>query len=101
MNDKRLKTIEEYAKIENVPIMEKEGIDFLTNYIKENNVKNILEIGAAIGYSAIKMCLVDKNITVTTIEYFPPYSNDSKTSPNTAAASITPAAKERTMSLNL
>ena len=63
-----LEKIEEYAKINNIPIMEKEGIEFLTNYIKEKNIKNILEIGSAIGYSAIKMCLVDENIKVTTIE---------------------------------
>jgi len=68
MQDKKLKEIEEYAKINNVPIMERDGINFLTNYIKENNVKTILEIGSAIGYSAIKMCLVDENIKVTTIE---------------------------------
>ena len=48
--------------------MEKEGIDFLTNYIKEHNIKRILEIGSAIGYSAIKCTLVDNDITVTTIE---------------------------------
>ena len=54
------------AKTNNVPIMEKEGIEFLTNYIKENNIKNILEIGSAIGYSAIKMALVDDDIKVTT-----------------------------------
>lgn len=64
----RILEIEEYAKKNNVPIMEKEGIEFLTNYIKENNIKNILEIGSAIGYSAIKMALVDKDIKVTTIE---------------------------------
>ena len=63
-----IKEMEEYAKINNVPIMEKEGIEFLTKYIKENNIKNILEIGTAIGYSAIRMCLVDDSITVTTIE---------------------------------
>ena len=63
-----LKDLEEYARINNVPIMEKDGIEFLTNYIKENNIKNILEIGAAIGYSAIRMCLIDKDIKVTTIE---------------------------------
>lgn len=68
MQNKKLKEIEEYAKINNVPIMEKDGIDFLTNYIKENDIKTILEIGSAIGYSAIKMCLVDENIKVTTIE---------------------------------
>jgi len=63
-----IRELEEYAKINNVPIMMKDGIEFLTQYIKENNVKTILEIGSAIGYSAIKMALVDKSIKVTTIE---------------------------------
>lgn len=64
----QLKEIENYAKENNVPIMLPDGIEFLVNYIKENNIKNILEIGTAIGYSAIRMCLVDKDIEVTTIE---------------------------------
>lgn len=63
-----LEEIEIYAKNNNVPIMEKEGIEYLTNYIKDNDVKNILEVGTAIGYSAIKMCLVSDDIKVTTIE---------------------------------
>ena len=61
----RIEELEEYAKENNIPIMQKDGIDFLTNYIKENNIKNILEIGSAIGYSAIKMTLVDNDIKVT------------------------------------
>lgn len=64
----QLEEIEKYAKLNNVPIMEKDGIDFLTDYIEKNNIKNILEIGSAIGYSAIKMCLVSEDIKVTTIE---------------------------------
>lgn len=60
--------LEEYAKANNIPIMEHDGIEFLLDYIKKNNIKNILEIGSAIGYSAIRMCLVDESITVTTIE---------------------------------
>ena len=60
--------LEEYAKVNNIPIMQKDGIEFLCNYIRENNVKRILEIGTAIGYSAIKMCLVDNDVYVTTIE---------------------------------
>ena len=64
----RLEEIEEYAKEYNIPIMQKDGIDFLTKYIKENNIKNIFEIGSAIGYSAIKMALVSNDINVTTIE---------------------------------
>ena len=63
-----IKELEVYAKDNNIPIMLPDGIDYLCNYIKENNIKNILEIGSAIGYSAIKMALVDDNITITTIE---------------------------------
>ena len=64
----RLEEIEKYALDYNVPIMQKEGINFLTDYIKNNNVKKILEIGSAIGYSAIKMALVDEKINITTVE---------------------------------
>lgn len=66
--DKDFKSIEKYAEEHNIPIMEKAGIKFLTKYIEENNVKSILEIGSAIGYSAIKMALVNENIKITTIE---------------------------------
>jgi len=60
--------IEKYAKEYNIPIMQKDGIEFLIKFIKENNIKNILEIGSAIGYSAIKMALINKSIKITTIE---------------------------------
>lgn len=63
-----IKDIEDYAKENNIPIIEKEGKDFLINYIKENNIKNILELGSAIGYSAIMMALVASDIIVDTIE---------------------------------
>jgi len=66
--NKLIEEIEEYAIEKDIPIMQKDGIEFLTNYIKENNIKNILEIGSAIGYSAIKMALVNDDIKVTTIE---------------------------------
>ena len=64
----RIRRLEEYAKANNIPIMEEVGINFLTNFIEENKIKRILEIGSAIGYSAIKMALVDKDIFITTIE---------------------------------
>lgn len=63
-----LKELEAYAKENRVPIMLPDGIDFLCNYIKENNIKNILEIGTAIGYSAIRMALVSDDIHIITIE---------------------------------
>ena len=63
-----IKEIKEYADINNVPIMMDEGINFLTNFIIKKQVKNVLEIGTAIGYSSIMMCLCNPNIVVTTIE---------------------------------
>lgn len=63
-----IQVIENYAKENDIPIMEKDGIVFLCNYIIENNIKSILEIGSAIGYSAIMMALCDKDITIDTVE---------------------------------
>ena len=63
-----LDDLKKYAKDNHVPIMLQDGIDYIVNYIKNNNVKSILEIGTAIGYSAINFALVDSNIKVTTIE---------------------------------
>lgn len=60
--------MESYASEHNVPIIEKESIAFIMKYIKANHIVNILEIGSAIGYSAILMASVAPDITVTTIE---------------------------------
>lgn len=60
--------IKKYAKEHNVPIMQDEGIDFICNYIKEHNIKRVLEIGSAIGYSAIRFASVKDDVFVTTIE---------------------------------
>lgn len=63
-----MEELEIYARENNVPIMQKDGILYLCDYIKENNVKSILEVGSAIGYSSIMMASVRDNIKVTTIE---------------------------------
>lgn len=60
--------MEDYAQERNVPIIEKKSIAFIMKYIKDNNVKNVLEIGAAIGYSAILMANATEDVFVTTIE---------------------------------
>ena len=60
--------MEEYAKENNVPIIEKESIAFIMKYIKANNIKNVLEIGSAIGYSTILMASASSDVQVTTIE---------------------------------
>lgn len=64
----KIKELEVSARSRGIPIMMSDGIDYLCNYINENNIKNILEIGSAIGYSAIRMALVDNDIKITTIE---------------------------------
>ena len=64
----RISDLEEYARVFHVPIMMSDGIEYLLEYIKNNNIKNILEIGTAIGYSSIRMALVNDDIKVTTIE---------------------------------
>ena len=66
--DSVISEIELYADKFNVPIMQKDGIEYLISYIKKHNVKNVLEIGTAIGYSAIKMATCKEHIHVTTIE---------------------------------
>ncbi len=60
--------MEDYAQERNVPIIEKKSIAFIMKYIKDHNVKNILEIGSAIGYSAILMASASEDAFVTTIE---------------------------------
>ena len=60
--------MEAYAMENNVPIIEKKSIVFIMKYIKEHNVETILEIGSAIGYSAILMASSSKDVQVTTIE---------------------------------
>lgn len=64
----KIKEIKEYAIKENVPIMQDEGIEFLTTFIMKKQIKNVLEIGTAIGYSAIMMALSSKDVHITTIE---------------------------------
>ena len=60
--------MEEYASLKNIPIIEKDSIAFIMKYIKKNNIKTILEIGSAIGYSTILMASASQEVTVTTIE---------------------------------
>lgn len=63
-----IKKIKEYAKENNVPIMQNEGIDFLTTFLIKNQITSVLEIGTAIGYSAIMMALSNPYVKITSIE---------------------------------
>lgn len=63
-----IKAIKDYAKDNNVPIMMDDGINFLTTFIIKHQTINILEIGTAIGYSAIMMALASPIVKITSIE---------------------------------
>ena len=61
--------IKNFANQTLVPIVKDDGLSFILDYIRENNVKLILEIGTAIGYSSIKFAQVNPDVRVYTIEF--------------------------------
>ena len=63
-----VRKIKEYALEKKVPIMQDEGIDFLTTFLIKNQIKSVLEIGTAIGYSAIMMALSNPYVKITSVE---------------------------------
>ncbi len=68
MNSKEINSIKKYAKENNVPIMNDDGLKYLLSLIKKEKINKVLEIGTAIGYSAIMMCLSNPKLKVVTIE---------------------------------
>jgi len=62
--------LKEFAVKNNVPIINDEGLAFLLELITKYNVKHILEIGTAIGYSAINMANLDTKIITVERDYF-------------------------------
>ncbi|MGX9975522.1 O-methyltransferase, partial [Bacillus subtilis] len=60
--------LEAYAEEHGVPIMEPTGIEVLLQLLSFKNPKKILEIGTAIGYSAIRMALALPEAEIFTIE---------------------------------
>lgn len=66
--DEIIEEIEHYAKENNVPIMELVGIETMLQILRISEPKQILEIGTAIGYSAIRMAQALPNTKIVTIE---------------------------------
>ena len=60
-----------YAKDNHVPIIDADALNAVKQYIKITGVKRILEIGTAIGYSAMHFASVSEEIKLTTIEKDP------------------------------
>lgn len=66
---KTLSEIEQFAKENYVPIARKQTVEFILDYIKENNYHSFLEIGTAIGYTCIYLCTNLENLEIVTIEH--------------------------------
>ncbi|WP_222599208.1 O-methyltransferase [Aquibacillus kalidii] len=60
--------LEKYARENHVPIMEPLGIDFLMQIIRINKPSRILEIGTAIGYSALRMLEASPTSHIVSVE---------------------------------
>ena len=60
--------IEKSARERNIPVMEKEGLEFLIQTFNEHQCHRCLEIGSAIGYSAMMMVSNIDDFVVETIE---------------------------------
>src|SRR5690625_6751544 len=65
---KWVNNIERQATLDNVPIMDSLSIHFLMQLIRLHKPKRILEIGTAIGYSALRMLEAYPKAEIVTIE---------------------------------
>ncbi len=63
-----IQRIRECAAQNAVPIVQDEGLAFISDYIAKSGAKRILEIGTGIGYSAIMFARCSDEISVLTIE---------------------------------
>lgn len=54
--------IKRYAIEKNIPIIMDAALSFIKDHIMLNNVESILEIGSAIGYSAISFAMIGPNV---------------------------------------
>ena len=63
-----LEELEQDALKRNIPVMQKEGILFLISKLNEMKAQSCLEIGSAIGYSAMMMASHVENLKIESIE---------------------------------
>lgn len=63
-----LMEMESYANEHHVPIMELAGMEAMLQMLRIRGAKNILEVGTAIGYSALRMAFALPDSNIITIE---------------------------------
>ena len=66
MKHKTINDLKLHALKDNIPIIQDDALKFIQDYIKTHNIKSVLEIGTAYGYSAVSL---SSNVThVDTLE---------------------------------
>ncbi len=61
--------LEQFAQENQVPIMERDGMETMLHFMKVAKVRHVLEIGTAIGYSALSMVEgLSQQVAVVTVE---------------------------------
>lgn len=69
MKNDEIKKIHDEARKNHVPVMLDDGMEFLLSYLREHEqIQDILEIGTAVGLSAIQMALIRWDISIDTLE---------------------------------
>lgn len=61
-------TMRSYASEHHVPIMEEQGIGELLELLQQQKPQRVLELGTAIGYSALRMAHALPDVSIDTIE---------------------------------
>lgn len=87
MTEEELEKLGEAARQDHVPVMMEDGLASLLDYISSHpRIQSILEIGTAVGYSAMNMASVRPDITVDTLEIDPQMAAQAEA--NIAAAGL-------------
>lgn len=68
MNKQLIETIKQQALIDKIPIMEEDGLNYVINYLKDNDIESLLEIGTAVGYSSICFASSNPKLRIVTLE---------------------------------
>ena len=68
MNEELIARIREEAIQDKVPIMEDEGIEYVRQYLKDHQIRSLLEIGTAVGYSSIVFASYVEDLQIVTLE---------------------------------
>ena len=68
MRSSGIELLKKEARENRIPIIQDQGLEFLLSLINENECKDILELGTAVGYSALMMARQSDDISIITLE---------------------------------